>query len=149
MSRNNKVKIADSAANINPCIMCNPKRYLKFSFAFVSYEKSEPKQIDLVKMWERMRWMSKDTFANMTYLYRGDKSKWFEQIPLNQIRKEVPSKFREIFPTESNEEYWIMRVYPAGTPKETANPRIIGMVKHTIFYIFYLDWEGKLYSHGR
>ena len=55
MSRNNKVKIADSAANINPCIMCNPKRYLKFSFAFVSYEKSEPKQIDLVKMWERMR----------------------------------------------------------------------------------------------
>ena len=68
MSRNNKVKIADSAANINPCIMCNPKRYLKFSFAFVSYEKSEPKQIDLVKMWERMRWMSKDTFANMTYL---------------------------------------------------------------------------------
>lgn len=147
--KNKKIKLKDSTKAITPCIFCNPKRYLKFSFAYISYESSNPKEQDIIKMWERMKWMSQDTFTNMIYEYGQDKSKWFENIEIKQINKQIPSDFREVFPTETNEYYSVMRVYPAGTPNGTANPRIIGMIKHTVFYIFYLDWDGKLYSHGR
>lgn len=144
---NKKFKITDSANDFKPCILCNPKKYLKFSFSFISYESSSPKEQDLIKMWERMRFLSQDTYTNMIFTYRGDKQRWFETIGLNQIKKSVPSKFREIFPSETNEEYSVLRVYPSGVPNGSANPRIIGMIKHSIFYIFFLDWDGKLYKH--
>lgn len=144
---NNRYKIKDSAGEIKPCVLCNPKKYLKFSFAFVSYESSEPKQQDLVKMWERMRFLSSDTYENMIFTYRSDKKRWFEPLEINQINKNIPSEFRKIFPSTTNEKYSVMRVYPSGVPNGTANPRIIGMIKHTVFYIFFLDWDGKLYSH--
>ena len=141
-------KIKDSASNPKPCIMCNPKRYLKFSFAYISYESSKPKDQDIIKLWERMKWMSRDTYQIMLYTYNADKARWFETIPLSQIKKQVPSSFREVFPSETNECYYVMRLYPAGVPNGSANPRIIGMLKHTVFYIFFLDWDGKLYSHN-
>ena len=53
----------------------------------------------------------------------------------------------EIFPSQTNEKYDVLRIYPKGTPKGTANPRIIGMVKHSVFYVLFLDWDGKLYEH--
>ena len=71
----------------------------------------------------------------------------FEPIPISEIKKEIPTKFREIFPTETNEHYEVLRVFPSGTPNGVANPRLIGMIKNTIFYIFYVDWEGILYKH--
>ena len=147
MANNNKYKITDSANEQKPCILCNPKIYLKFSFAFVSYESSKPKERDLIKMWERMRYLSRDTYTNLLFEHQGDKSNWFENIPIKQINKQIPQKFRELFPSETNEKYSVMRVYPSGTPNGTANPRIIGMIKHTVFYIFFLDWDGKLYKH--
>ena len=91
--------------------------------------------------------MSKSPFEEMMFTYKGDKNKWFETIPLNEIRKDIPKEFRDIFPSETNEKYYVFRVYPAGIPNGTANPRIIGMIKHSVFYIFYLDWKGKLYNH--
>lgn len=145
---NTKFKIADSAGENKPCILCNPKKYLKFSFAFISYESSSPKEQDLIKMWERMRFLSRDTYMNLMFEYQTDKARWFENISIDKIKKEIPSKFREVFPSQTNEEYSVMRVYPAGTPNGTANPRIIGMIKHTVFYIFFLDWDGTLYNHG-
>ena len=147
--KNKKINIKDDTNTIIPCILCNPKRYLKFSFAYISFESSKPKEQDIIKMWERMKWMSSDTFTNMVYEYGQDKNKWFENIEVKQIKKQIPSNFREVFPTETNECYSVMRVYPAGKPNGTSNPRIIGMIKHTIFYIFFLDWDGKLYSHGK
>ena len=96
-----------------------------------------------------MRWISSETIFDMSHIYKTDKLRWFEQIPVNQIDKQIPVKFREDFPTETNEKYSVMRVYPAGTPPGSANPRIIGMLKHNIFYVFFLDWKGELYDHGR
>lgn len=148
MTKNNKKSIIDDKTSIIPCILCNPKKYLKFNFSFICYESSKRKEQDIIKLWERMQWLSSKTFPEMVFEYGKDKNKWFEKIPFNQIKKDIPSKFREIFPTETNEEYSVMRVYTAGTPHGTANPRIIGMIKHTVFYIFYLDWDGKLYKHN-
>mgnify|MGYP001862897806 CR=1 FL=1 len=148
MTRSNKQHSINEKTAI-PCILCNPKKYLKFNFSFINYESSNKKDQDVLKCWERLRWLSSKTFPEMIFEFGRNKDKWFEKIPFNQIKKEIPSKFREIFPTETNEEYWVIRVYPAGTPAGTANPRIIGIVRNTIFYIFYLDWDGKLYSHGK
>ena len=83
----------------------------------------------------------------MIYEYGRDKQKWFEKVSINSIRKRIPSDFRELFPSETNEKYDVLRVYPSGVPNGTANPRIIGMIKHSVFYIFFLDWDGKLYNH--
>lgn len=144
-----KYKVNDSAKITMPCILCNPKKYLKFSFAFINYESYNPKNQDIVKLYERIRWLSQEPYEEMIYKFGKDKDKFFEKIPIKQIKKQVPLEFRKYFPTETNEVYHIMRVYPCGAEKGTANPRIIGMIKHTIFYIFFLDWEGKLYDHGR
>ncbi len=146
-NNNKKIKVNDSSSALKPCTLCNPRKYLKFSFAYISYESYSPKEQDIIKMWERMRWMSAEPFVNMVFKYGKDKSKWFENIPLSKIKKNVPSKFREEFCSVTNETYAVMRVFPSGTPNGTSNPRIIGMIKNTIFYIFFLDWKGELYNH--
>lgn len=146
----NGIKILDSNSQVKYCNNCNPKKYLTFNFSYISREKNvKPLNQDIIKLWERIRWMSSETIYNMVHNYGTDKSKWFESIPINQIRRNIPDKFREDFPTETNEKYSVMRVYPSGVPKGSANPRIIGMLKHNIFYIFFLDWKGELYNHGR
>lgn len=148
MSKN--IKILGSNSQVDYCNHCNPKKYLTFNFSYISHEKPKnPNSQDVIKLWERMRWMSSETIYNMVHNYGNDKTKWFEPLPINQIRKEVPKAFREDFPTETNEKYQVMRVYTAGAPSGTANPRIIGMLKHNIFYVFFLDWKGELYNHGR
>lgn len=40
-----------------------------------------------------------------------------------------------------------MRFYPARKARGSANFRIIGMIKHNIFYVFFLDWKEILYNH--
>ena len=150
MGKSKKVKLLDKQKNITPCTNCNPKKYLTFNFSYITHENPKnPRDEDVIKFFERMRWMSKDTFLNNIYTYRNDKARWIENIDISQIKKEVPREFRKDFPTETNEKYSVMRVYPAGRPNGSANPRIIGMIKYNIFYVFFLDWEGKLYDHGR
>lgn len=147
-SSNKKILVSDSAKNIIPCTYCNPKKYLKFCFSFLSYESECSNEFDKIKLLERMRWLSQSPITEMTFKFGRDKDKWFETLPFNEIKKEIPREFRENFPSETNEGYDVFRVYPAGTPNGTANPRIIGMIKHSIFYVFFLDWKGELYNHG-
>lgn len=142
-----KIKINDSAKDFKPCSLCNPKKYIKFNFSFISYESKNVNNNDIIKFYERMRELSLETFDMMIFKFGRDKSKWFETLPLNTIRKDIPEKFKEIFPSNTYTMYYVMRVYPSGIPNGSANPRIIGMLKDTIFYIFYLDWDGKLYKH--
>ena len=147
MKNDKQIKINDPASNNKKCINCNPQQYLKFCFSFAK-EFSEPKREDKEHLLDRLVWLSQDKYYDMLMKYRADKSKWFETINIDQIKKDVPRDFREIFPSETNEKYQVLRIYPSGTPKGSANPRVIGMIKHCIFYIFYIDWDGKLYSHG-
>lgn len=147
---NKSFKLVDSSNQVKYCNNCNPKKYLTFNFSYINFEKpSQAKPQDIIKLWERMKWMSSDTIFNMVHKFGSDKSKWFESFQIKELRKQIPEKFREDFPTETNEKYSVMRVYPSGVPAGSANPRIIGMLKYNIFYVFFLDWEGKLYSHGR
>ena len=147
MATSKKIKISDSANKSIPCVFCNPKKYLKFSLSFIVFESSSVKNDDIIKLWERLKWISSKPYAEMIYEYGRHKQKWFEKVSINSIRKRIPSDFRELFPSETNEKYDVLRVYPSGVPNGTANPRIIGMIKHSVFYIFFLDWDGKLYNH--
>lgn len=144
---NKKITVSDSAKNIPQCIYCNPKKYLKFCFSFVNYDNNCSNEYDKVKLLERMRWLSQEPITEMIFKFGKDKDKWFEKIPFDSIKMKIPSEFRRNFPSETNEEYSVLRVYPAGSPNGTANPRIIGMIKHSVFYIFFLDWKGELYKH--
>ena len=148
MNKKKKFTISDSAKVVIPCTYCNPKKYLKFSFSFITFENDCSNQLDKAKMFERMKWLSQSPINEMMYKIGKDKSKWFEQIPLEKVRKAVPDEFRKLFASETSECYDVIRVYPSGTPNGTANPRIIGMIKHSVFYIFFLDWKGELYKHG-
>ena len=155
MGNNNKkkygnIKFSETNVKLTPCINCNPNKYLTFNFSYISHEKpKEPRNVDIIKLWERMRWMSSRPFNEMIFEYGKDKLKWFEALDIKQFRKNIPEEFRSDFPSETNEKFYVMRVYSAGSSKGTANPRIIGMLKRNIFYIFFLDWEGKLYDHGK
>ena len=145
--KNNKIVVSDSAKSIIPCTYCNPIKYLKFCFSFLSYENNCSNDKDKIKFLERLEWLSKEPINEMMYKFGKDKDKWFEQLPFNKIRKGVPQEFRNNFPSETNEGYSVFRVYPSGSPNGTANPRIIGMIKHSVFYVFFLDWKGELYKH--
>lgn len=148
MPKKDKIKINSPIKKI--CTSCNPKKFLKFNFSFLK-EYGQPRQEDILKLFERLQFLSSEMYNVMVFKYQGDKKNFIEDIPVNKIdiKKEIPSEFRDSYPAKTNEKYSIFRVYPAGKPKSSANPRIIGMIKNTIFYIFYIDWDGDLYSHGR
>lgn len=146
MGKKNKSKTTPKDINeIKICSSCNPKRYLKFNFSFINYESGSFDANDVAKLFEKIRFLSSEPYASMIFKYQGDKMRFIENLPLSQIRKQVPHEFREIFPVETNEKYSVFRVYNAGGPR---NSRVIGMIKNTIFYIFFLDWDGKLYDHN-
>lgn len=148
MPKKDKPKVRQPIGKI--CTSCNPKKFLKFNFSFLK-EYGKSKQEDVIQLFERFQLLSSDMYSVMIYKYQGNKKSFIEDIPVNKldIKKEIPKDFRDIYPAETNEKYSIFRVYPSGKPSGTANPRVIGMIKNTIFYIFYIDWDGSLYKHGR
>ena len=132
------------------CTFCNPQKFLKFNFSFVK-ENGAPSPEDAIQLLDRLQFLSSEMYKVMIIKYQGNKRNFIEEIPVKDLKLKggIPQKFREIYPTETNEKYSIFRIYPAGTPSGTANPRIIGMIKNTIFYVFYIDWIGNLYKHGK
>ena len=145
--RTNKNKLVELPKQpIQPCTKCNPKLYLKFNFTF-SKSISNPKNSDCLKLIERLHFLSQEKYDILRMKYIGNKQAFIEYIPVKQIDKDIPKEFRELFPIETNERYAVFRIYPSGTAKGTANPRIIGMIKNTIFYVLFMDWDGKLYKH--
>lgn len=136
-----------SNVKIKECNLCNPTKYLKIDFSFISHESNSVKNEDIINAWNRLRFISSKPYYVMQIEFSGNKGTFFEAIPTNLIKKDIPTKFRDFFPSETNEVFNVLRVYPSGRPSGSANPRIIGMIKHHVFYIFYLDWDGKLYKH--
>lgn len=130
------------------CNNCNPKKYLKFNFSFCR-DIGEGTINDYKQLIERIKFLSSDIYSIMIIKYQGKKAQFIEQIPLKEVRKDVPQEFRNIFPAETNEKYDVFRLYPSGTSKGSGNTRIVGMIKNTIFYVLFIDWTGKLYKHGR
>lgn len=140
--KNKKIK---DKAEVKVCTRCNPQMYLKFSFSFVTYEEKMVVQ-DYKEFHERMKFLSSKTWSEIRTESIKDKKKFIEMISVNDlgIRKEIPKQFRNVFPPETNEKYAIFRIYPNNNPKVA---RVIGMIKNTIFYVFYIDGDGSLYKH--
>lgn len=130
------------------CSNCNPKKHLKFNFTFAK-ENGKPASSDSYNFLQKMQFLCSEQYLIMKYKYAGNKASFIEQIPTNIVNKQIPNEFRELYPAQTNEKYDVFRIYSAGTPSGSANPRIIGMIRNTIFYVFFIDWKGDLYSHGR
>ncbi len=145
-----KKSIPSLTPKVKICNYCNPQKFLKFNFTFAK-ENGNPSSKDAIKLLERLQFLSSKMYAVMIIEYQGDKKNFIEEIPIKKLNLKggIPREFRDIHPAETNEKYAIFRLYPAGSPPGTANPRIIGMIKNTIFYIFYIDWKGTLYKHGK
>ena len=146
---NNNINTKQSKLNI--CSHCNPKKFLKFNFSFAK-DYGTPTNEDILHFFERIKKFSSKPYEILIYENQGNKKQFLEEIKCSEMKwkkgeKQIPTEFREFFPSETNEKFAIFRVYPAGKPNGTANPRIIGMIKHTIFYIFYFDWNGEIYEH--
>lgn len=148
MPKNSKKKLQNLNNNERICSNCNPKKHLKFNFTFAK-ENGNPATSDSYNLLQRMQFLCNEQYSMMRYKYVGNKASFIEQIPTNVINRQIPNEFRELYPVQTNEKYDVFRIYPAGTPAGSANPRIIGMIKNTIFYIFFIDWKGDLYNHGR
>ena len=91
-------------------------------------------------MWE----LSADTY---NVILNRDKKIGLEFLEINElgIRKQVPHNFSKRFESkEYNNKLAIMRLYSNNNPIVA---RVIGVVIRNIFYIFFIDIGGKLYSH--
>lgn len=130
------------------CTKCNPQVYLTFNFTYIDYDNQNYEYKDINEMFERMKYFSKEPYRTLIFKHQGDKKTFIEEIPWDELKwknsKKPPVKFRDQFPYEPNEKVAIFRVKSEKHPKI----RIMGMIKKTIFYIFFLDWDGELYDHG-
>ena len=127
-----------------PCTNCFAPQYLKFNFSYIVYEEefSEKYQVQFLK---RIRELSNDTY---NIIRNRDKKIGLEFIEIKElgIKKQIPSTFEERFTTkEYNNKLAIMRLYPNNNP---VMARIIGVIIKNIYYIFFIDIGGKLYSHS-
>lgn len=126
-----------------PCINCYAPQYLKFNFSYIVYDNdfTEKYQVQFLK---RLRELSTDTY---NIIRNRDKRVGLEFVEIKElgIKKEIPSKFQERFETkEYNNKLAIMRLY---TNNQPILGRIIGVIIKSIYYIFFIDIGGKLYSH--
>lgn len=144
---NSKSKNKIKSDEFKICNNCNPKRYLKFNFTYCK-EEGTPAQNDPHKLIERMQFLSSEFYNILLYKFQGNKKTFIEEVSIDKIDVKIPDKFRTENPIQTNEKISIFRIYPAGKPDDTANPRVIGMIRNTIFYIFYIDWKGKMYNHN-
>lgn len=77
-----------------------------------------------------------------------DKKIGLEFVEINDlgIKKQVPLKFNDRFESKNyNNKLAIMRLYPNNNP---IMARIIGVIIKNVYYIFFIDIGGKLYSHN-
>ena len=103
------------------CTQCYNPTHIKFNFSFITYMDNFTDE-HKVKMMDRLIEISKEPYLVV--------AGWRKEIGFENIK--VDGK------------YTIIRLYPNGNP---CNSRIIGKMIHNIFYIFFIDIKGNLYSH--
>ena len=128
---------------IKPCTNCFAPQYIKFNFSYIVYEEEFEEKYQL-QFFKRMRELSADTY---NIIRNRDKKLGFEFLEINElgIKKQIPYNFAERFESkEYNNKLAIMRLYTNNNP---IVGRIIGVIIKNVFYIFFIDIGGKLYSH--
>ena len=121
------------------CTQCYNPTHIKFNFSFITYMDNFTDE-HKAKMMDRLIEISKEPYLVVAG-WRKDIG--FENIKV-EIRKEISPKFFEGNNRKFDGKYTIIRLYPNGNP---CNSRIIGKMIHNIFYIFFIDIKGNLYSH--
>lgn len=138
MSAKIKTKVKDKL--VIPCTHCFEPVYIKFNFAYITYDKNFEDEYKL-QFLKRMREMSSMTY-NAASAWGRERFFEFEEI---EISKEIPQGFRDRFSSKTyNNKFAIMRLYPNNNP---ILARIIGVMIKKVFYVFYIDIGGKLYKH--
>ena len=57
--KHQKIKINNDKKE---CTNCNPKKYLKFNFSFLTYESECSNQQDIIKFYERMKYCCSEPY---------------------------------------------------------------------------------------
>lgn len=127
----------------NACTHCFSPTHLKFNFSFISYDEnfSDEYQLQFLK---RIRELSSVPYLE---LQSWDKKIGIE-IEKVSIKKQILPEFFE-GNTHRNFEsgkYAIFRLYTNDNP---ILARVIGCLINKVFYIFFIDIGGKLYSHSK
>ena len=125
------------------CSNCFSPTHLKFNFSFITYEKNfnEQHQIQLLK---RIRELSSVTYLELL--------SWGKEIGFEFEKIEIKKTIsREFFCGNSHRKfddrkYAIFRLYSNNNPVVA---RVIGKIIKNVFYIFFIDIGGNLYSHGK
>lgn len=133
-----KVK-TNGKIQLKACTNCFAPTYIKFNFSFITYDDNFEDKYQL-QFLKRVR-----TFSEVTYLelLSWDKKRGLEFEKVD-ITKEISPLFFSNHRNFNDGKYAIFRLYPNDNPIQA---RIIGKVIKNVFYIFYIDIGGKLYSH--
>lgn len=113
--------------------------HLKFNFSFISYDKNITKTIKS-DLYDRIQELSAEPYLVVA---NYDKKIGFEFENL-KITKKLPQKIYDNETRKIDEKYAIFRLYPNNNPSVV---RIIGKFVDKIFYIIFIDVNGKLYKH--
>lgn len=125
------------------CNNCYSPQYLKFNFSYLD-ELDDINSEYKLQLLDRIVFLSSSNYINILQ-YDKKKGIEFEDIDKIQLRKQIPAKFKERFHMgKYNNKIAIVRLYPNNNP---IMGRIIGVVINNIFYIMFVDINGKLYNH--
>lgn len=120
------------------CTNCFRTNHVVFNFAYITYDEEFNDQDKKVFI-DRIREISSVTYLE---LMAWSKHKGFEEVKV-KIGKEIPKRFTEEIQNFDGK-YSIMRLYKNNVPTPG---RIIGKLINKVFYIFYIDVKGILYTH--
>lgn len=127
---------------VKPCTNCFAPTHMLFNYSFISYGLDELTDQEKVKLFDRIIDLS-----SQEYLAIRQRSKYtgLELIDECQISKKIPKGFLD---SDSHRKFSgkfsVFRLYPNNNPTKG---RVIGAFVRNIFYIFFIDTKGKLYSH--
>lgn len=137
-------KIKNNSPSINKiCDKCFSPTHLKFNFSFITYDNNFKNEYK-IQFLDRIKELSSIPYLE---LMTWDKKKGIEIEKIN-IKKNISNSF---FAGNSHrnfddKKYAIFRLYTNDNP---ILARVIGRLINKVFYIFFIDIGGILYSHER
>ena len=125
------------------CNNCFLPTHLKFNFSFITYEENFEDEYK-IQFLNRIRELSSVPYIELQS-WRKNKGIEIERLDIN---KEIsPAFFKgNSHRNFDNGKYAIFRLYTNDNPILI---RVIGCLINKVFYVFFIDVGGKLYSHGR
>ena len=123
------------------CTKCFSPTHLKFNFSFITYDDNFIDEYKL-QFLDRIRELSSVPYLEMA---SWDKKKGIEIEKIN-IKKQISPNFfsGNSHRNFNNGKYAIFRLYKKDEP---ILARVIGCLINKVFYVFFIDIGGKLYSH--